>query len=67
VPLIYGVLYNTVTVNAKKEELMIKWIRNLFKLEKTTPYIPRNTFPRIKALDSRIAAARGIKPVKANR
>ena len=66
-PLIYGVLYNIVTVNAKKEELMIKWIRNLFNLEKTTPYIPRNTFPRIKVLDSRVAAARGIKLTKDNR
>tara|TARA_R110000787_G_C13299794_1_gene434397 strand:+ start:150 stop:353 length:204 start_codon:yes stop_codon:yes gene_type:complete len=67
VPLIYGVLYNIVTVNAKKEELMIKWIKNLLKPKKISPVIPRNTFPRVKALDSRVAAARGIKPVKANR
>ena len=66
-PLIYGVLYNTVTVNAKKEELMIKWIKNLFKPKRISPVIPRNTFPRIKALDNRVAAARGIKPVKVNR
>lgn len=43
---------------------MLNWIKkHLLKLRptfgKTTPVIPRK-FPRLKTLDSRVAAARGI-------
>ena len=63
----YVVLYNSAHTNAKKEELMLKWMKNLFKPKRTSPVIPRNTFPRLKTLDSRVAAARGIELSKGNK
>jgi hypothetical protein len=42
---------------------MIKWILSLFRRNrkpKHTPTIVRKPFPRLKTLDSRIAAARGV-------
>ena len=63
----YVVLYNNAHTNAKKEEFMLKWIKSLFKPKRTSPVIPRNTFPRIKSLDSRIMAARGIKPTESDK
>ena len=43
---------------------MMKWFKKLFKLRPTfgkhTPIINRRKFPRLKTLDARVAAARGV-------
>jgi|TARA_R110002073_G_scaffold2651_6_gene17264 hypothetical protein len=72
----YVVLYNNAHTNAKKEEFMIKWIKNLFKPKRHTPviepYLNSNHEQTMKRKVSvpmgerRVAAARDIEFVKEN-